>query len=529
MIILLLPIAGIGILRLYESELIRRTESELIAQGAIVTASYALELQRRMQLGNDNDTDSCQLSRYAAVPAPDPSENRTEHGQLRPIFPKLELAKELIRPPAPVPEPAVNPPDPCAKAAAEHLVRLLIEASEVTLAGIRVTDHQGVVVACSQGILGEVLMDREEVARALKGENVSLLRDRGISGPSPPLESISRGSRLRVHVAMPVVVRGRILGAVLLSRTPLEITRALYIDRYYLLAGAAALLGVVVVVSILTSFSISRPLRALVHQAELVSEGKKGAAVPLKRPGTYEVDQLSNALANMAVTLEKQVHYISMFASNVSHEFKTPLTSIRGTVELLRDHIEQMDPAERNRFLDILDKDADRLERLLTRLLELARAEVLRPGAEESQVEAMLKSLSEKYRSSGVFVEVSCDPDIGRVNASPEVLESIVSNLINNSVQHGGEGVRVRIKCDQQKLEDGELVELVVSDDGPGVSPANASKLFTPFFTTARAAGGTGLGLAIVKALVEVHNGKIWLEPTSSGAEFHVCLPTKQT
>src|SRR5262249_13958075 len=159
----------------------------------------------------------------------------------------------------------------------------------------------------------------------------------------------------RVFVVMPVIASGKVVGAVVLSRTPLDIVKALYLVRVRLLQGAAAVLLVVLLVTIVTSFTINRPLEALTHRAVSISRG--GTALPPapRGPATYEVARLSTAIDEMARTLEERAGYIRTFASHVSHEFKSPLTTIRGTVELLRDHMDEMSPSERERFLGNLE------------------------------------------------------------------------------------------------------------------------------------------------------------------------------
>ena len=96
--------------------------------------------------------------------------------------------------------------------------------------------------------------------------------------------------------------------------------------------------------------------------------------IPLRHPVTHDIAELSEAVATMAQTLEQRADYIRNFAAHVSPEFKTPLSAIQGSVELLRDHADSMPPGQRKRFIDIPSNDALRLERLVRRLLELARA-----------------------------------------------------------------------------------------------------------------------------------------------------------
>ena len=132
--------------------------------------------------------------------------------------------------------------------------------------------------------------------------------------------------------------------------------------------------------SLFLAATIVGPVSRLIHQAKQVADGRRSGIRPLRYPVTADIAELSEAVVAMANTLETRSAYIREFAANVSHEFKTPLTSIQGAVELLRDHAASMDEDRRTRFLDNIAKDSDRLARLVTRLLELARADVMQPG-----------------------------------------------------------------------------------------------------------------------------------------------------
>ena len=276
----------------------------------------------------------------------------------------------------------------------------------------------------------------------------------------------------------------------------------------------------------MTTLLITRPVKALIRQAEQVTtSNKRVVAVPLTNPGTYEVDLLSKALAQMSATLEKRADYVRSFASNVSHELKTPLTSIRGTVELFKDHFAEMKLEDRDRFLNILEQDTDRLTRLVQRLLDLARAEVAQPRNDQAQMNEILDRVARRLHGEDLKVTVDCAPDLPPVAMGPEELESILSNLVENARQHGGPRVNVHISAHPKRDAKKDFVEIVIDDDGPGISAADADRIFTPFFTTAKQSGGTGLGLSIVKALVTAHHGSIALTESGSGARFCVLLP----
>jgi signal transduction histidine kinase len=319
-----------------------------------------------------------------------------------------------------------------------------------------------------------------------------------------------------------VVDRGRVLGAVVLSRTPLDLPKALYGSRQLLLSYAAVLLGVVLVVSILTATTISRPLAALVEQTERIRAGE--VVEPLARPGSLETERLSAALVAMAATLRDRGAYITSFARNVSHEFKTPLATILATVELLSDHLDSMRPEERERFLGMVSAEAKRLEALVARLLELARADTATPLAAESDAGAVAAQAVARFRERGVDAVLSTTGGPWRVRMAPETLDSVLSNLLENAREHGGAGVRVCVGLEDARGPEGPAIRVRVADDGRGLSPANRQRAFDAFFTTARERGGTGLGLAIVKSLVEAHGGRVSLESAGEGAGATVTL-----
>lgn len=516
-VIIALPLAGIAALRLYESALVRQTESSLIAQGAFVAAAYEAALRRA----------SSSLAGYG-VPVDAAWRERAQPDERwRPRPAKLDLAVDRVRPRPPDAISAAVPADAAAVAAGRETMAIMGNAQTVTLASMRVTDYRGTVVASTGEDLRRSLANWEEVARALKGEHVSFLRQRVSDEPLPPFESISRGARVRVFVAMPIIAEDRMLGAVVLSRTPADIVQTLYGKRQQLLYGGLGVLAVVLAVSLLTSFTIRRPVTAVIDQAERAARGERGAVVPLARPGTREIEQLSDAVAGMARTLEQRADYIRDFASHVSHEFKTPLTAIGGAIELLQEHGDTMSAEERARFLQNLEDDASYLQRLVQRLLDLARADVIKVGTDEADVEHVLDHVVERYRRLGLEIHLKRDTEALAVAMSEDVLESIISNLLENARQHAGEDVKVTIQVSRRGTDEKQAVNIVVQDNGPGISEANATRIFQPFFTTARAQGGTGLGLAMVKSLLTAHCGAIRLLGTTVGAAFELELPVR--
>jgi signal transduction histidine kinase len=240
--------------------------------------------------------------------------------------------------------------------------------------------------------------------------------------------------------------------------------------------------------------------------------------VPLERPGTREMAELSEGIGQMADALVDRAAYIRTLATHVSHEFKTPLASIQGAVELLQDHADGMAPEERQRFLGNIAADSMRLKALLDRLLDLARAEnAVRSDELVNVRDAVETAVSGLPHDVTAVIDMSDDLE---ARIAPEALGIVLSNLIENAAQHGATEISI---TGHRKLDQ---VEITVFDNGCGITQANRSKVFEHFFTTRRDEGGTGLGLGIVRALLSAHGGAISLLDRDAGAAFRVRLDT---
>jgi two-component system phosphate regulon sensor histidine kinase PhoR len=214
------------------------------------------------------------------------------------------------------------------------------------------------------------------------------------------------------------------------------------------------------------------------------------------------------------------------FVANVSHEFKTPLTSIRGYTETLLSGAGE-EPELRNDFLRVIERNARLLESLVRDLLTLARLEAELPAAMElvdvkaivqEHLSARQTSLSER----GIRVKIDCPPVSLRADASR--LAAAISNLIDNAISYNRAGGEIRITG---KAEQGRLLSLAISDTGSGIPAGELSRIFERFYRIDRArsreSGGTGLGLSIAKHAVESQGGRITVESTpGAGSTFTI-------
>ena len=219
------------------------------------------------------------------------------------------------------------------------------------------------------------------------------------------------------------------------------------------------------------------------------------------------------------------------FVANVSHELRTPITAVRSAVDTLRLTLTG-DPAASERFVDIIDRNAQRLGSLVEDLLDLSRLESkdYRPEAMpvplRTVADQALTLLRARIEEKKVDVGNEIDAELPPARADRRAVEQVFTNLLDNAVKYCPAGASVRLRA--QKTERGLRVE--IADTGPGIDPRHLPRLFERFYRVdsgrSRDMGGTGLGLSIVKHLVETMGGAIGVESTPGrGSTFWFVLP----
>ncbi|MFM2389390.1 MAG: hypothetical protein RLZZ437_945 [Pseudomonadota bacterium] len=224
------------------------------------------------------------------------------------------------------------------------------------------------------------------------------------------------------------------------------------------------------------------------------------------------------------------------FVANVSHELRTPLTALLGFIETLRGAAKD-DPVARGRFLEIMSREAGRMNRLVSDLLQLSQVEAVERVRPAAPVDVMaclmstvsaLRPLSERAAAS---LEVSGPPGPIMVPGDADQLLQVFQNLIENALKYGGQGnVRVNVRQGEERGISGPAVSIAVRDEGEGIDPMHLPRLTERFYRVdshrSREQGGTGLGLAIVKHIVNRHRGRLRIESElGQGSTFTVILP----
>ena len=331
-------------------------------------------------------------------------------------------------------------------------------------------------------------------------------------------------------VGVPFVQSGVVLGAVLIQ-TPAQVVEGNVAELIVptLLVALAALLvaggGIFLLVR-----RVMRPLRELTSASRAMSEGNFALRVQTAS-NMPEIAELSGAFNTMADKLSTVETQRREFVANVSHELRSPITSISGFIEGMEDGT--IPPEEHPKYLAIVRDETRRLTKLIGDLLALSRLERDDTALTQTDFDmcemlrrVVIRRVSDLEKRR---MELVCDfaDEPCMVHADADRIEQVVINLMDNAIKFTPEGGTITLST----ASDRELCTVTVADNGIGVTPEDRPRVFDRFFTADRAhtAGkGTGLGLSICQRILEMHGQSIRLLDTQEGAAFAFTLPRSQ-
>jgi len=335
---------------------------------------------------------------------------------------------------------------------------------------------------------------------------------------------------VEVVVNMPVTVDFLdepvwLIGGIVVSKSVPSFFQVLYNFRFLVITVLVVLLVYVVFLSILSSIAITRPVKQLLTQANNALLGRREKFQPLDHPTTREIDALSLGISAMAQELEERAQHTRNFASFISHEFKTPLTSLSGAIEILKKDVQTMPETERNRFISNIQGDTKRLITLVQQYSKLAKAQslVVDPS-QKTNINELLSVLTGRYELSRVQFQIEETANNVFVRMSEDHFDLVISSLIDNAFKHRSHTTNVDIKVRLPK-KDKEMIEILITNDGPSIPDDVARQIFEPGYTTSKESPSDGLGLTIVKAHLRAHSGDITLLPTNDRVTFQVTIP----
>ena len=399
----------------------------------------------------------------------------------------------------------------------QYLNRMAQKVYEEFGAYIAIVNRWGNVMSNIQTAYSE---DPDFVA-SLSGEEITAALKQVLAGETIRVKS-TVGADAAFTVGVPFQQYGSVAGAVFIQTKAQRIQGGMedLLLQAMAAALAAAILGAAAVGVIVRS--IMKPLTSLTEAARAMGEGDFSVQLDETR-GDRELRQLTHTFRGMREKLGEMEKSRREFVANVSHELRSPITSIRGFAEGMADGV--IPEEEHPKYLRLVAEESNRLSRLVEDLLQLSRLE-----REDAMPEKTDFDINEMLRRAVIRrmndletneIDVDCDfrEDPCLVNADSERIEQVVINLLDNAIKFTGEKGRIVLRTEIRA----GTAEITVWDNGIGIPPEDRSRVFERFFTSDRAhtsGKGTGLGLSICQRILEMHGREIRLLDTEEGTAF---------
>ncbi|NLC44823.1 MAG: cell wall metabolism sensor histidine kinase WalK [Clostridiales bacterium] len=342
----------------------------------------------------------------------------------------------------------------------------------------------------------------DEFVQVLDGNTITLEGRFGESFPEPMLT-----------VGMPLKLNNSIRGTIFLH-SPIQGLNRTIMNTYNSIWRSAILTSILsLLLSFIISGRFSRPLTEMNVISREIATGNFKRRVKVRTKD--EVGQLAVNFNAMADSLEKLESMRRSFVANVSHELRSPLTSMKGYIQGVLDHTIPVE--DQDKYLRIALDETERMNRLINELMDLSRIETGQFSIDIKVVDIneiirrVLISKEDRINDRGMEVEVDFEKDIFMVVGDPDRLQQVIINLLDNAIKFNREGGLLTFKTWLFK----DNVYVKIADQGPGIAKDEIPHLWEPFYqidkSRTRNKEGTGLGLPIVKKIIEAHEQNIWL------------------
>lgn len=317
-------------------------------------------------------------------------------------------------------------------------------------------------------------------------------------------------------------------GSIIFISTPLRIMGSILniIQKEFIYCSI-----VIIIISLIAAYFLSRkfsnPITRITEESKKLSRGNYD--VKFKESTIEEISELANTLNNTALELSKTDNLRRELLANVSHDLKTPLTLIKANAEMVKD-LTYANTEKRNKNLDVIIKETDRLNMLVEDILDLSRAQskTMKLELKRLNLNELIESILTRYEvlkeKSGYKIVFNSDSDYV-VKADRKRLEQVIYNLINNAINYTGKDKQVTVNLKSKK----NTIIFEVIDTGKGIKKEDIDYIWDKYYKADksyhRVTVGTGLGLSIVKNILEMHNFKYGVETSKKGTRFYFEVP----
>jgi len=335
-----------------------------------------------------------------------------------------------------------------------------------------------------------------------------------------------------------IKINGENKGYIVVSEIANDILVAVDERKNFILRSVFIAALVILIFSVFLNKYILKPIRSLVLYTKAIKEKD----VKIEKHERYllrkdEVGQLSRSLTEMTEDLYKRINIAETFSTDLAHEIRNPLTSLKGASEVLEN---TQDSEKRRKLIKIISHDVERIERLITDYSQMLKDEATLSREKMKKIDLLniISSVVEDFNNDLINSNknIKIDIDSSKLNGSKlnilgveSKLEQIIANILDNAVSFSPSNSTVIIKCNAKKMD----AQLVIEDEGPGFNEKNINKVFNRFYSNRPEKFGehSGLGLNIVKNIIELHGGSVKASNQTGnkkGARIEVLLPIAQ-
>jgi signal transduction histidine kinase len=344
-----------------------------------------------------------------------------------------------------------------------------------------------------------------------------------VIGGTPASQRFSLAGSLEMGVGIPIPVVG---GAYFEVFSLQELDHTLRILALTLAAGSVAITLAGIVIGRWASGRALRPLGDVAHAAVAIAGGRLDTR--LETFDEADLATLASSFNRMADRLQERIEHEARFTSDVSHELRSPLTTLSTSIGVLEARRQEL-PDRSRQAVDLLAAELRRFQRMVTDLLEISRFDTgsAELSLDDVRVDELVQHAVQAGGNGSLPVELAPDVAGLQVSVDKRRIERVVANLVENASVYAGGVTRLAVEAT------GDTVRLIVEDAGPGVPPEGRERIFERFFRGSaagrRGAGdGTGLGLALVAEHVRLHGGRVWVDDRpGGGSRFVVELPIR--
>lgn len=369
---------------------------------------------------------------------------------------------------------------------------------------IYITDERGVVLYDSQGeSVGDDYSQWNDVYLTLKGQ---------YGARSTPLDPNDDATSV-MYIAAPILNEDEIIGVLTVAKPNISVLPFIELSQRKIVRAGVLMLVVALGLGLLFSTYLGRSTRRLANYANKVKEGKK---VTLPTIAERELSQLGDAIEAMRIALDGK-EYVERYVHTLTHEVKSPLTGIMGASELLSDNMSREDRA---RFIAIIQDETQRIQRIIERLLDLARLEQQQTLTSHDAIalDEIVGEVVNVNRSQYVKQNLRFDIDMtskGYISGDAFLVFQAIDNVINNAMDFSPVNGVIAIIG----VTAGHYMELLIQDEGEGIPDYAHDKVFDRFYSLPRPSTGkksSGLGLGFVREVMHLHQGEIIINPDSA-------------